>query len=476
MIGLWFVMLAWAERPITLAEALVAAVAKEPALAQAGAAVDAAEGTVMAANGQFDPLFQVQGSLGRRGMKGFFQGFPYSSSARTWGLSSSIGATSAFGTQASLSTRLDRNYSRYITDFPGSSDERIQDAWAAGVDLSIAQQLLEGNRRSYNARQVALARAGWDASKLQLERQRQLTLEAATVAWWRWQSATKAAEISRDALATAIEADRVGEAQLGAGSIAAVDRARLAAALLAAKTQLTVSEAAALDARDDLLVSMGETPGQDVIPASTGDGTALVVGLDPSTLVERALAGNLDVLLARNLLDQAKQRWTFAKHQTLPSLTATLDAGLGSQEATGGEAATALFTRPFTNVTGGAVLAVPVGNRAARGARDAAVAQVHSQELALSSVERDVTAQVYAAARAVETAMRNVDNARGQANLAEEVLKAEDARLAQGRGLQKDVLEARAAATQAHVSVYQALAAYHSAEAALLRLHGALGR
>jgi outer membrane protein len=473
-----------ADRALTHHEVLVAATANNGALAVTRLAHDRAEAEVLGALGAFDPLFQLFAATDRSRAQGFLNGFPFESTERNWITQGSIGGFLRTGTTWELSTGLRRNEATYVTDLGGPTDDTQEtDAFVASTGVTLTQQLLEGIRFRYNVQNVTLSRLQLDVASLTVEKQRQDTLYAASQAYWLWLYQTQLHEIALDAVAVAEEALRVGRLQVDRGQLAPVEGTRLEAALVQAQASALDARNLAEQAANAVLLAMGEDPGQPVIPA-TAAGDVPEVELDPERAVEVALAQNLDLALARQQVETAQTVFDNARHALLPALSATLDAGVRSQRCTDvsnctqGYALDAISgllsdeNQPYVTVSG--LLEVPVGNRAARGARDAASADVMLRDRQLADVERAVAGAVEEQVLTLQSARQRMDLADANVRLAEETLRAEEALAAAGRTIQKDVLEARTEVARSRAEAAKARTDFRLAQALLLALQGQL--
>lgn len=472
--GLCFSVTASAE-PLSYEQAVSAVLSQNPTLVRSELDVDRAEASLMAAWGGFDPNFSASGSWRKSTQKGFFQGFPYASNSSSWSAAAGLTGFAPSGTSYSLTTGLDRNYSRYVTDFGVGENESIQDAYTSDVAVSVSQQLLRGFRLSDNLRYVRTAERTRDATTLLAEQQRQSIIYEAAAAYWAWAYATKAAEIAKDAEATAVEAERVGALRRKAGDLAPLELTRLEAAVVTAKTSRVEAERSAASSERALLLLMGEDSGTSHEPSSNLHDIA-PMDVDTAIFVERALRSNPEVAIARQQFDSAKLDATYARHDVLPSLTANASAGIGAQDETAGQAIAGLTSdSAFPFVSLGGELSVPIGNRAARGQRDAAEASVHAAESRVQEAERTVRSQVADAVDALRAAWQRVELADSNLRLADQTVTAEEAIAKAGDSVLKDVLEARTGLAQARAEAERARADYRLAEVALLRLEGGLG-
>ena len=348
---------------------------------------------------------------------------------------------------------------------------------------SVTQQLLKGVRMSYNLQNVTQARRGWEDATLRTEKARQDILSEVARAYWAWVYAFQQQEISEDAVVVAAEALRVGELKVEWGELAPVEKTRLQAAHVQAKSSALEANNAARETRDALLLLMGRAPGAELLPA-TPVGTVRDLAIDPARAVEVAQAQNVDLILAQRALEQAELDEINARHGMLPNLSATVATGSTSQvrfaDGVGEEdtddvpsdALTDLFTEPLPFVRVSGVLTVPLGNRAARTEREVAAFNVQIRRAELEEAKRSIESQVRSQVAVLTSARQRVDLADLNQRLAEETLSAEEALSEAGRTIQKDVLEARTEVSRTRAEAVKARTDYRMAYVELLKLQG----
>lgn len=516
------------QRPVTYAEALRASMANNGVVVGATYARDQAEAVVLAERGIFDPLYTLSATTTRQRYDGLNRdGFDFHSEEQLWTVATGVSGFAPTGTtwQASLSLTHDTALQDERVPYSAAHaaecfldptvglcptivpSQLISDYYSAGLDASVSQELLKGIRYRYNLQNVTLARMALQQSELEVERQRQLSLYETAAAYWTWTYQHQLYENAVANVAVAEEALRVGRAQVERGQLAPVEVTRLEAALVQARQTVLDTNNLDQQAANAVLLRMGETPDQEIVPA-TPAGDVPVTDIEPTKAAEVALAQNLDLAIARHVLETERVNLANLEHATFPSLTGTLGGGLASWRcagdltpraaSAGGEAqrqdpvpgtpqGTCLpggpvdallglggkdFVSPY--VTVGATFTVPIGNRAARGAKDGAAAALMQRERELQDLERQVQALVEEQVRALQSAKTRMELGDANLRLAEQTLAAEEALAAVGRSIQKTVLEARAAVQAALAEAAKSRTDYRLAQAQLLALQGQL--
>ncbi len=484
---LFWASVASAGRMLTYPEALEAAAANNGVAMTAGYGVSTAEATLLRSQGVFDPLYLLDASTRRSKSTGFFQGFPFDSTQRSWSVVNSVQGATGTGTSYQLALGLDHTVSEFTTNFGAGAQTSIQDAYRSSLSASVTQQLLRGIRFRYNTQAVDVARLQLTAAELSWQAARQQALLDASTAYWSFVYLVQVRDNADDNVLVAEEAARVGRLQVERGQLAPVEGTRLEAALVQARSIALDAEVQSQAAANTLLLLMGESPDQEIAPA-TAAGEVPPVDLDPAKAIAVARENNLDLRVARTRVEQSQTQLTNAKHGALPALAATVGAGVGSQRCPPGTdnqdctVGNALDTisglvdsgenQPFLSV--GGTFSVPLGNRAARGTRDQRTADVSVQERALADLERSVASEVENQVRSLQSARTRTELADANVALATQTLAAEEALANAGRSIQKTVLEARNAVLVAKAEAAKARTDYRLAQAALLRLQGQL--
>lgn len=463
---------AQAERPLTYAEALAAAEESNPLLQRARLQIGWNKANLLASRGIFDPSLTVDGRWRASRTRGFFQGFPFQSESNTWDLTTGLGGTTSTGTSYSFNAGIDRNFSEFVTDFGITNETRTQDTYTSNMNFAITQQLLEGSRIRYNLANVTISRKNLSIAELTAERERLATLALTAEAYWAFAYQWQIREIAREAVDVAEEALRVGALQVKSGTLAPVEETRLEAALVQARSDLLEAESLLEQMANTLLLTMGEAPNQEILPA-TPPGDVLDFSIQPEDAVRVAMAQNLDIAVARSNVELAELQERNARHGLLPTLSATAAAGVGAQDHTASTAMSGLLDEdafPYVEFSG--VFTMPIGNRAARGERARAVVDVMTRRSELEELERSVAAQVEQQVRILQSARRRVELADVNHRLARETLAAEEAMSAVGRTIPKNVLEARTEVARTAAEVAKARTDYRLAQVQLLTLQG----
>lgn len=482
----WWWAVAWAdERPLTYTEALSAAAEANGAAVRGDYGRERAEAAQLSARGLFDPLVTTNGTWGFLAFDDVRDALPISGDDRSWTLGTSIGGTTGSGTTYLLSAGAgyERSWAAGLQPRYDEDGDQIGTApfeatlasYASTVNVTLSQQLLRGVSMSYNLQTVQLARRSWTTAERVAEQTRQQAMADAALAYWTWVYAYRVHQIDETAVSVASEALRVAGAQVEARQLAPVERTRTEAALVLARASAIDSGVLATQARDQLLVVMGEIPGQDILPA-TDPGEPPPITVDLEAAVAVALAQNLDLAVARSTREGQELVRKAARHARLPTLEALVSVGrtTGNQPTFGTAVGGVLGAAGQPNVLVGGTFQVPVGNWAAVGAARAAELDLLVAESTVDELERLVRAQVAHQVAALDASRQRIDLADANVVLATEVLDAMDALASANRAIPKDQLEARTLLDRARVEAVKARIDWRLAHTELVRLQAGL--
>jgi outer membrane protein TolC len=456
---------------LTYEEALVRAGRASAEVRDAGEALRAAEGAVLAARAAFEPRFTLGGSGFSSTSEGQFQFGEYH--ADTFGYALDVGLSQPLATGTALGVDLGMDFVDTAYDIDFLDDEVGDPAWQSRLAFTLSQELLQGVSLSHNLMGVRSARRAKSVAEADLQARRQQALAEAAGAYWELHLQRRLASIAGQGLAAAKSRADVGMRLAEAGRLAPVDAARLDQAVLEAERSSRVALAAAEAAEDALLVAMGETPGIE-LELATNPADPVPTRLDGDQVVEGVLQGNPGLVALRIRADAARQEAADRRHALLPQLSARASYGLNGYEPTLSGALDEVGAGELPEFSVGAQLSVPIFNLSDRGALAEAGASAAQAEVALHRAEASAVQAARAQVRVVEDAEQAVRMARAGADLAQRVLAAEEARLAEGRAIQRDVIDAQRDLDAARGEVERALVEYQRGVVELLRLRGSL--
>lgn len=411
-----------AEVPLTLQEAVEAALDGNRGLAAAEARAEAAD-------------------LGARAEEGFL--FP--SVQATAGAVRTDDPVGVFGTRLRQ-----RSFTQADFDIAALNDPDAVSDWTAGVGVQwdLAQYHRWVERDAGHARSRAASAALDRTREGTVFRTRALYVEAV-----RTQSALEALEAS---LASAQETrDRVSRrVDEGMGTQADVLQAQAAVSGIQARAAHARAQVA--DAREALASWLG-WPG-DRVPVPS-QGADVLNAATPDPVDDHALDGRADLVAGRAQVEAAEAEARAVNARRLPGLQAF---GMLSTHAPG------VADDREANWTVGVQLSVPLftGFSLTRGA-DAARAQARALSLEQTQREADARNEVRSARRGVEAARGALDAARAARDAADEAARLLRRRYEEGMATVADLLQAEAQAAALDTGVVDAEANLSMALAAL---------
>lgn len=465
---------AWAG-PLTLSyeEALRLAAARNVSVLTAGQDVLVAEASLLAARAPFEPVLATSGGYGFNRDKGYSNQFgsEFESEASGWNWSAGLSQVMATGTSAALDVSLDEGKGSY--DLIAFDQTFLQDpTYNSRLALTLSQSLLQGNRLATNLQGVHAAARLATQAEAQAAAARQRALADAASAYWALHYAREGVAIAQATVDVQHEQQRVTQALVDGGKLAAVERTRIDAATAQAERALLDARNAAAQAEDTLLLVVGEVPGTAVVLSSPPPAPP-PISLDEGQVVAAVLAGNPDLAVLRTSQEGAVAGVADARNALLPELGVSATAGVTGFGDSLGTALSSLGDG-YRELNVGASLTVPLLNRADRAGLDSAKADAEKARLALEAQEQVLAQQARAQIRTLEAARQTVDLAQLNVRLAEETLGVERARFAEGKTLQTTVIQAVKDLDQARVAAEKALIDYQLAVVELERLKGGL--
>jgi outer membrane protein TolC len=359
---------------------------------------------------------------------------------------------------------------------PLLADNEFQTKWSA-LSFTLNQSLLQGISPRYQMRGVDQARVVVD--RIELEEGKQIAAVASNVlkAYWDLVAARRLVEIQTIDRRLAEEQRIVTDARIRAGELAPVELLRIDETVATRQVELLEAERSAAEAEQRLKLLMGvkmsdELYGQSLRP---GDGiSGNLPSRDRVTSLDIALAGNPDLLIARQDLASRKIDWKAAKHELLPDLGLAATLNLNGSGFDHKESVDDVFARKFPDFQVGMNLSVPLPDVGAIHSVRAADQEVQASLLSLEIAEMEVLSGVETSLRSIDSFGAQVSVARVRVDLAARTAEASQATFEAGRNTLREVLEAQAALKEARVSLVQAEVEQLKARVDLELLRGSL--
>ncbi len=460
--------------------------------------VEISESRVLAALGAYDVFLTagINGNLSRSPQRG--SQFTVSTGSRT--LSGFVGFRRALETGGELSLQIDA--SRNLTDQPISFFDPTAgsaqiSSYRVAPTLTLNHPLLKGaglkvNRADINRTKIATSTA---------EASRQITAESIVrdlvTAYWDLLFAARDLDNKSQSVELAQrQLDRT-RALVAAGRMAPVDAKAVEQSLATRESEVLLAENTLLDASVTLRALMGQQFVDRKVLGITPvtDPVVLVQPVDVDAEIQRGLENNpqvrqIELALASRRIDELE-----AANQRLPQLdfsgsftpqgrsvdtVPNPSSGDPGRRGNWGEAFRNFFTEDVGRdglladwtVQGSLTLTWDVQNRGPRGSHEAALGEIRKANLNLTQIRQTVATSVIRSANTLRTAAKRMDVTRISQELAEDNLKAEQARFEVGRSTNFDVLQRLDERDQAAADALSAQIEYLKARIQLQSLNG----
>ncbi len=452
-------------------QALETALLRNPSLIQAEASLMGAEGALVSARGAFDPYLSLSGDQTNSISESYTQYGQVASTTSRNGFSTSLSQWLPTGTSLGVDWSVDSSTYLYELLDLGMTMEVEEPQRYSTLSASISQNLLAGFGTAYNLHNVRTAQHRVTQAEASVAAARLQAVADTAVAYWNLHTLREFEAIAEQAVAVAEEEGRVVQAMVEAGQMAPVEATRVQAAVVQARSALIEARGAHMVASEALAQLLGADPSERIVATSAPE-PPVSLSLDEGRVVGAAMAGNPELLVYRSSVEEKELAVATAKRARLPDLNVGAGAGLSGYDPSFDAAFSEMFTGDLRYWTVGADLSVPLGNRYDRGLVQQAEATLTQARETLAVMERGVAAQVLTQVRNVEAGLVQVELAEANLRLAEDTLAAEKARQREGRAIQKDVLEALRALSNAQATLVLERTNYVIALVELGRLQG----
>jgi len=463
--------------PLTLREAIRAALANNPdylvALLDARAAAEGVE----QARGVFDPSLSFTGTWAQS-RSPFFSANPFSglppglavARARRMNLGTTINQLLPTGTQLSLSYNEARTKS--------NNAFALNPAYSPSLVANITQPLLRGFGLDVNLAALRNARSSARQSEATLVETYMGAALAVEQAYWNLITSEEQLRSQKRSLESALKLLQDTRKLRKWGRASRLDVTVAKSGVATRREGLIIAESN-LEAAHDQMVRLVRPTGD----ASKWDMFVVAVdlpnlteepNLDPGESVQKALNRRPDYYRAQLALDNAQRDMLVAENNALPAVNLL---GSWTQEGLGGQhhsSWSALGSGRFYTWSVGVNVELPLFLRSERAAVRQAKIMIERAEISLRSVEANVVLDVRGATRDIRTSKARIEAARAARILAKERLEATRARVETGAAVRRDVLDDLAALANAETSEVQAYVTYRLAISRLRQATGTL--
>jgi outer membrane protein len=480
---------------MSLDQAIGVALANNRDLDVSSNAAESTRWSLLANVGIFDPLLQgnVTRSHGEQPASSVLTG---ANVFRTDATNFSASVTQLAPTGGTVSLGLTGQNLRTNSTFTS-----VNPAKTGGLTLSLSQPLLRNFGHDTTTWLIRIAKDTRDASYQDYVRSVQTTVNSVEQAYWDLVYALQNLEVKKESLRIAQDLNRITKIKIDVGSLAPIDITQTEVGIATAEQDIITAEGLIGDAQDRLKRLLSFEPTQWATPiVPTDQVRSETVQVQVEEGVQAATLKRPEVVKQNYFTDTDRIRYDYWRNQTLPALN--LIGSYGGAGLAGtffapdptdptGNRLVPVDSTPFSdafsdvlhlrhkNWSIGLNVSYPILNRAARGQRGAAKYTWESDKALLTTVQQNVIVEVRAAARAIDTAARQIVAAQKGRELAEKNLDAEKKKFDNGMSttfqvnqIQRDLSAARTTELQALAAYRKALAAYHLAVADILDWKG----
>jgi outer membrane protein len=475
--------------PLSLDQAISLALANNQDLNVTVNAAEATQYTLFGDMGIYDPLVQAQVSRAHTEQP-----------ANTQLLGAQVNTSDTTDARAQVS-QLAPTGGVFTLGFTGNKTTTnstfffINPSYSSSLTLSLNQPLLRNFGPSTTNWLIHIARDTRDSSYQTFVRSVQTTVNSVEQAYWDLVYAIQNLAVKKESLTIAQDLNRITQIKINVGSLAPIEITQTEVGIATAEQDIITAEGLIGDAQDRLIRVINVDPlrWSTTAIAPTDQVRAEDVKIDVEAGTKTALVRRPEILSAAYTVDADRIRYDYYKNQVLPALNLTASYGnpgiggdthdptTGAILSTGnfGDAFQQVIDRKFKNWSVGLNFSFPILNRAARGAYGAARYVWESDKALYTTTEQNVVVDVRGAARAIDTARRQIAAASKGRELAEKNLDAVKKKYDNGMStsfevtqIQRDLSAARTTELQALTVFRKAVAAYHYSIADILDWKG----
>ena len=490
---------------LSLDEAVKLAIANNQDLNVAVNSAEASQYNLMASEGIFDPLL---GAFANRNHQETPSNSALSGAAvrvqdDSYNFGANVQQLAPWGGTFTLGT----TGGRFATN---SSFASVNPSFNAGLSMTMSQPLLRNFGMTATKWQIYIAKNTRDATYQQFVRSIQTGVNSVEQAYWDLVYAFQNLEVKKESLRIAKDLNRITKIKIDVGSLAPIDITQTEVGIATAEQDIITAEQQIGDSQDRLrrLVNI-DLAHLNVPIVPTDEVRAEPATIDVEDGTRAAILRRPEVVTQVYLTDSDRVRYEYWSNQVLPSVNLLGSFGTLGQGGTFyfspcaipndprctdpnnppppivvadnglGNAYDQTLNRNFRNWSIGLSISYPIFNRYAKGQRGAAHYGLEASRALLTTTQQNVVVEVRAAARAIDTALRQIVAAGKGRELAEKNLDAEKKKFDNGmttsfqvNQIQLDLSTARTRELQALVVYRKALAAYHYAVADILDWRG----
>jgi outer membrane protein TolC len=359
----------------------------------------------------------------------------------------------------------------------------------SSMNLQYSQPLLRNYSIDQVRQQVLNSKKSRDLSDIQLQAVITQTTRNVRNAYWDLVYAINNLKAQQQSLALSQQFLRDNQKRVEIGTLAPIDIVQAQAEVASNESGVIVADAAIKTAQDNLrglILDPGTADFWDIVFDPADAPSFAEQAIDVDAAVRNALDKRSDLRSAKNSLEQSDVNIRYFRNQLLPDVSAnvqyiaTATGGVQLSPVTdlskflsGEVTRTVIADRGFGSVLGdvlgatypnwtvGVQVGYPLGTSTAHANLARAKLQYEQAQTQLKALEMNVTTQVRAVARNVQTNLKRVQSARAARELQEKKLEAEEKKLSAGMSQSFFVFQAQRDLAVARVVEIQAISDYN---------------
>lgn len=451
--------------PLTLNGAVELALERNPNLVVEKIRVEQARGKIEEEKGNYDPIFNLRGTVSRKDnvvASRFFPSGLFVDSERAPG----VGLQSRFYTGARFGIDLD--FKRLAST---SNTQTLSPQYAAIFALTFAQPLLRDFGWGVNTTRLRVAQLGEPIAERTLAQRTGQLVQQVEEGYWSLLYLRQDLEVRKNSFFIAQELLRRSEDLFKAGRIAAVSVLEARSGMAAREEALIVAEREYNKFEDRLKLLLNLDPGKTNVSLLDRPNKE-PVALDSAKSVEMALKQRPEIQALRLELEQRELEQKFAANQTLPRLDFTAQYGMNgisgrpnktcidpnspicvpvgdsvngsvfAGERRPKDAFDRFFTHnPFDNWSVELKLQIPLWNRTANAQLSEANLKLNESKVRLRAARDQIETEVRDAVREVITAKKRMDAALETIKFVEDQLDGSRKKFEAGLGSSYEILQ-----------------------------------
>jgi outer membrane protein TolC len=473
-----------APETLTLREALVRAAAGNVDLRKQNVALRVAAANVLAAEGLFDVTLNGDATLTHnvvpplRVVSSTLLSDPTAGSTTTPILNLAVSRVLESGGKLTLGLQGRRVTSTQYFTCTGSAPVGVApdvrcDIYQPSVGLTFTQPLLRGFGREIVEANLRKQRINRDLALLNRQARAANAIRDTIIGYWELAYQTRDLEIRRSAETLARQQLATTEAQIQVGRMGVLEAAAVNRAIAQAQGEVATSEQLLMARALDLERLFGAPVPSGFGGLRAGDApSASARDVDVDAETKHALEASPALRSLRQGLALSDIDIAVAAVSLRPQLDLTASVGRVGRNLDFSEALAQLGSNENTTWSAGLTFSLPVQNRAARGASEAARASADGARLDAADLELAIRDGVARFAAQIRAAGKRIEFARASVGFAEQNLEAERARFGVGRSTNNDVLLRQQELKQTQINVARAVVDLLEADAALEAVTG----